>query len=313
MFSRPNYTQTPNEFFDEIAMTLKEGELRVLLVIMRQTFGWGNKRWDRISLSQFTKKTGMTEKSVIRSLKTLIEKKLVTKHQKGPSSNQESWYSLIVEDPSEFEDPIVIQNIFTPCPKDRPPSVLKTDTKETLPKERKESSLALAKEKSPSAPPPPSGHYKEKFEGKVCITEENFDRLLKKFGSEELLDEYAEKLYRWSFNNEKAFKVKKRHDMVLEDWIEKDRKSVAAKKPQEGTLNAPQQENWRLNQEVVQELKMCGKKVAEGLNWFYKFHVLKDKNRQDFDLSGLINHKDFCLQLEKHLKLHIVKHRFPNG
>ena len=62
MFSKPNYTQTPNEFFDDIAKTLKEGELRVLLVIMRQTFGWGNKKWDRISISQFQEKTGMGER-----------------------------------------------------------------------------------------------------------------------------------------------------------------------------------------------------------------------------------------------------------
>jgi len=55
---QPNFTQTPNEFFDAIAKTLKEGELRVLLVIMRQTFGW-RKEWDRISLSQLATKTGM--------------------------------------------------------------------------------------------------------------------------------------------------------------------------------------------------------------------------------------------------------------
>lgn len=136
MFSKPNYTQTPNEFFDEIAKTLKEGELRVLLVIMRQTFGWGNKQWDRISLSQFVEKTGMEEKSVCRSLQSLIEKKLVVKHKEGPIGREKVWYSLVVENPAEFEKPIDDSNNSYPCPKDRGTPVLKTDTKETLTKER---------------------------------------------------------------------------------------------------------------------------------------------------------------------------------
>ena len=42
-FSSPNYTQTPNDFFDEILKTLKEGELRVILIIIRQTLGWRKK------------------------------------------------------------------------------------------------------------------------------------------------------------------------------------------------------------------------------------------------------------------------------
>ena len=60
MIKAPNYTQTPNVFFDEIMPTLKFGELKVLFVINRQTFGF-HKEWDRISVSQLMKKTGMTK------------------------------------------------------------------------------------------------------------------------------------------------------------------------------------------------------------------------------------------------------------
>ena len=107
-----------------------------MLVIMRQTFGWGNKQWDRISLSQFVEKTGMNEKSVCRSLQTLIEKKLVMKHKEGPIGREKVWYSLVVESPAEFEKPIDDSNNSYPCPKDRGTPVLKTDTKETPTKER---------------------------------------------------------------------------------------------------------------------------------------------------------------------------------
>src|ERR1700732_1738686 len=136
MFSKPNYTQTPNEFFDEIAITLKEGELRVLLVIMRQTFGWGNKQWDRISISQLMQKTGMKRDAVVRSTKSLVEKKLVTKHKDGIKGQEECWYSLVVEDPQEFSNPIEDSNNSYQSSKKTPPSLLKRPTKETLIKER---------------------------------------------------------------------------------------------------------------------------------------------------------------------------------
>ncbi len=52
-FHKPAYTQVPDEIFDEIAPLLRGPELRVLLYIVRHTFGW-KKDSDRISLSQFT-------------------------------------------------------------------------------------------------------------------------------------------------------------------------------------------------------------------------------------------------------------------
>jgi len=148
MFKKPNFTQTPNEFFDDIAKTLKEGELRVLLVIMRQTFGWGNKEWDRISITQLMEKTGMSRDAVIRSTKTLIEKELVVKHKEGTKGEEKSWYSLVVESPSEFMNPIDDSNNLDQSSKKTPPSLLKRPTKETLTKEKENIP-------GPSVPPPP--------------------------------------------------------------------------------------------------------------------------------------------------------------
>lgn len=74
-------------------------------------------------------------------------------------------------------------------------------------------------------PPPQSQNFfKNKFDNRVVVTKENYDRLLEKFKDANLIESYAEKLHRWSFNNYKAYKDKKRHDMVIEDWIEKDQK-----------------------------------------------------------------------------------------
>ena len=137
MFNKPNYTQTPNEFFDEVAKTLKEGELRIMLVVMRQTFGWGNKAWDRISISQLMNKTGMKRDAVVRSTKSLVQKKLVTKHKSGTQGSEECWYSLVVESPTEFSNPIDDSNSSYQSFKKTPPSLFKRPTKETLTKETK--------------------------------------------------------------------------------------------------------------------------------------------------------------------------------
>jgi hypothetical protein len=319
MFSKPSFTQIPNLLFDEMLPHLKEGELRVLMVIMRQTFGWGNKEWDRISITQMMAKTGMERRAVIRSVKSLDKKGLITKVVNGTKSNQQTWYSLSVEK-SDFPDN---SNNFTQYPKDTPPSILRIPTKETLPKEIKESPpQGGAKERRatpsvaspPSPPPPPDGPFKEKFEERIRISQEQYDYLVRKFGGEAIVHEYAERLYRWGLNNEKKFATKKRHDILIEDWIEEDRKK--SKENSEGSqkkLNDTQQRNWDLNQELVAELKDDCSQYCNGLFWFYKHYVLKDSNDSSFDISGLVDHKTFCHQLEKHFGLEILNVRFPNG
>jgi phage replication O-like protein O len=152
MISAPNHTQTPNICFDEIFKTLKEGELRVILVLIRQTFGW-HKPFDRISLSQLAEKSGMERKSVCRSLNSLIQKNLVRKTKIGEVGRERCYYMLVtekVENETRKEDDGIesaeeiqlISNILYQCPKDtppvsygHPPSVFRTPTKETNTKE----------------------------------------------------------------------------------------------------------------------------------------------------------------------------------
>lgn len=97
-FRIPTYTQTPNELFDELAPRLTEAELRVLLYVVRRTFGF-HKQADAISLSQMTggittadgealdHGTGMSRSAVWRGAKGLVEKGVLTvdrlKHPDG--------------------------------------------------------------------------------------------------------------------------------------------------------------------------------------------------------------------------------------
>jgi hypothetical protein len=50
-FTSPSYTQVPDELFDVLITQLSDAELRVLLYIMRRTFGF-KREADTISLSQ---------------------------------------------------------------------------------------------------------------------------------------------------------------------------------------------------------------------------------------------------------------------
>src|SRR5919197_1111611 len=87
-FSSPNYTPIPDEILDELMFTLSGAELKVLLYICRRTFGF-KKMSDDISLNQICngiqKKTGevldsgtgLSQRQVIRALKTLIDENVV--------------------------------------------------------------------------------------------------------------------------------------------------------------------------------------------------------------------------------------------
>jgi hypothetical protein len=87
-FALPTYTQIPDEFFDELMVHLNEAELRVLLYLMRRTFGF-KKEADSVSLKQLVEGitardgraldhgTGLSKSAVQRGLKGLREKQVI--------------------------------------------------------------------------------------------------------------------------------------------------------------------------------------------------------------------------------------------
>jgi hypothetical protein len=81
-FSSPNSTSVPDDFFDVLAPNLSEAELRVLIYIIRRTFGF-KKESDSISLKQMVdgittrdgrvlnQGTGMSKVGVTKGVKGL--------------------------------------------------------------------------------------------------------------------------------------------------------------------------------------------------------------------------------------------------
>ena len=87
-FYRPNTTNTPDEVFDRFLTELSHAELKVLLYIIRRTFGF-KKHCDRISLKQISegivtkdgrvldRGAGIDRRTAIRVIKRLEEKGLI--------------------------------------------------------------------------------------------------------------------------------------------------------------------------------------------------------------------------------------------
>jgi len=73
------YTRIANEIVEKLSLlSLTGGELRIMLTVMRKTYGWRKKK-DRISLSQFEKATGLHHTSVCRVVKKLVAQRLLLK------------------------------------------------------------------------------------------------------------------------------------------------------------------------------------------------------------------------------------------
>jgi len=75
---RSHWTKLPNYLVDQVMPTLKDTELRVLLVIVRQTIGYNRpSKPISISLNALTAKTGRESSAVSRALHSLATMKLI--------------------------------------------------------------------------------------------------------------------------------------------------------------------------------------------------------------------------------------------
>lgn len=192
----PNYTQTPNELFDEWLPNLNEAELKVLMVIMRKTFGWHKIR-DKISLSQLEKHTGLLRQSILKASKSLENKGLISKTVSGIKGREETSYELIV-----IED----SNSSYQCVSHTPPSVFNTPTKETLTKEiRKEinKEIPISNETGPSIPfsRKKIKETKQEVAPRVLISaSEKQDLLRRENGDEKIILNSFQKLSAWKIS-----------------------------------------------------------------------------------------------------------------
>lgn len=90
------YTAIANEIMVALSKAkLLGSEYQIVLWIIRQTYGF-QKKEDVISLSQFQKATSLTRSTVIKSIKNLLHKKIITKNGSRFMFNKdwEKWGSI---------------------------------------------------------------------------------------------------------------------------------------------------------------------------------------------------------------------------
>ena len=119
-FSRPNYTQVPDDVFDVLLPELSESELKVLLYIIRRTFGF-KKDADTISLKQMVegirtkdgrqldRGAGVSKTSATRGVAGLVDKGIIVaaRNRSQERGDEPTTYQLrFTEIPvSRFETP----------------------------------------------------------------------------------------------------------------------------------------------------------------------------------------------------------------
>jgi Bacteriophage replication protein O len=161
-FYVPNSTQVPDTLFDELLSELSGAELKVVLYIIRRTFGF-KKAQDNISLAQMvdgivTKEgkvldrgTGLGKASVARAVITLEERGVIVRNrrQSQERGDEATTYSLKLQPLSQNEAPASnppVSHFETPPGTIlRHPPVSKWDTQDTV-KQYTDTNVNVAKE-----------------------------------------------------------------------------------------------------------------------------------------------------------------------
>jgi len=100
-FKKPQYTQIPNDLLDEKMKDLSLGEIKVLLVIFRQTVGY-HKHQRRISRPKLAEKAGISTSTLHDAINSLKEKGMIEVIADGGVT---SW--SILWDDDIIPDPVV--------------------------------------------------------------------------------------------------------------------------------------------------------------------------------------------------------------
>jgi hypothetical protein len=98
-FAAPNYTQTPNDFFPMIPL-MDEAELKITLVMIRQTFGFHRKGF-KMSLPKLARETGLSRSGALIGAKAA--EKRGTFRRVNPDEPGSAEWELVVADQIEPE------------------------------------------------------------------------------------------------------------------------------------------------------------------------------------------------------------------
>lgn len=194
---------------DEWNALLTGNQFKIASVVLRRTYGW-QKTYDKISISQFQKFTGLSKNTVIKGLNDLIDMGIVGKFKTGEIGKQECYYYLIFDEDSNIS--YGLHNCTTPG----------YITEHTIEIPKKEIKKGRKKGASPSTPPPPLF-----LKDQVKIKQSLYDALVA---------EYTEPIVAMAIDRMNAYMEKtgrykqyKCHGAKLRHWLTQDADQYAAK------------------------------------------------------------------------------------
>ena len=144
---------------EALARTQLSGyEWRVLLFLLRKTYGW-NKRSDIISLSQFTDGTRLDRRHVARTIRHLVEKRMITIDSANLGTSKMSTYTFN----KHFGEWVASAKLGTPSANLGPKGSANLGTHNINSYNRKKDIV----EQQPLDPPPPEAKPKRKSKDTV--------------------------------------------------------------------------------------------------------------------------------------------------
>jgi hypothetical protein len=146
-FTSPNWTQIPNDLFEIHLATMKEAELRVLLVLLRQTVGY-HRTEVRYKMSKIAKMTGMSESGVRLGVEEAEAHGFI---ERCKDNGVTLWTVKFADDPHEVDphqvgvDPYLVgvdPHLVGVDPHQVDPHLLKKEVKKSSKEKKKETPLS---------------------------------------------------------------------------------------------------------------------------------------------------------------------------
>lgn len=128
-FDSPNYTQVPNDLFEKHMPTMGYAELKVVMVLIRETFGYHRTK-KRMSIRRLAQATGLTPRNAYNGAIEAVNRGLLSMTQDGGVTI----WSVVVEDTKESTvSPANTPNHETVSPTDTPSKKEKNLKEKNLP------------------------------------------------------------------------------------------------------------------------------------------------------------------------------------
>ncbi len=117
-FCSPNYTQSPNDWFDEMLPTMGLAETKVTAVLIRHTFGFHRKRVE-MGLARLAKLTGLTERNAMVGAKQAEARGIVKRLNAGHGDRRRTiWELVVTTSPREVETASLGEGVLPPLGRD---------------------------------------------------------------------------------------------------------------------------------------------------------------------------------------------------